>query len=194
MVYLAQRILCQIRTGVVVLAVVVFLPRSCGAFVVPPVTGRVEESFRQKAPFTAGRSPDDGLTVFAVIPEAAQNLLVPETADTATADVLTATVSGLDDSTTILIFLVGLLPFAVATVEFWRRIRFGEAFGTGKDSVVFTTDVSIGEDDAPLSSRGSRVLGQGALIMAVILFAVAAAVIGLAVVSVVTSPPSPPSF
>jgi hypothetical protein len=95
-------------------------------------------------------------------------------------------VSGLHPATTVLIFLVGLIPFAVATVEFWRRIRFGESFGTGNDSVVFT-DVSIGEDNAPLSSRGNRVLGSGALITAIILFAVAAAVIALAVVSVVTS-------
>jgi hypothetical protein len=116
-----------------------------------------------------------------------QDMVSTETAGAATtAEVIVAT--GLDPSTTVFIFLVGLVPFAVATVEFWRRIKFGQAFGTGSDSVVFTdTVVSIGEEDAPLSSRGTRVLGPGALIAAIVLFAVAAFVIGLAIVSVVTS-------
>lgn len=171
----------------------------CSAFM-PPVPGRVQQKHRIKLP-SAERRPTSlalqtGFTLLRLLPEAAARDLVAAAAspaaDAGGGEVAAVVVSGLDDSTTIFIFLVGLLPFAVATVEFWRRIRFGEAFGTGKDSsVVFT---SIGEDDAPLSSRGTRVLGRGALITAVILFAVAAAVIGLAVVSVVTSPEIPTSY
>jgi hypothetical protein len=83
------------------------------------------------------------------------------------------------------VFLVGLIPFAVATVEFWRRIAVGDSFGTGSESVVITT---IGEEDAPLSSRGQRVLGKGALVTAYILFAAAAAVLALVLFAVLTSP------
>jgi hypothetical protein len=53
-----------------------------------------------------------------------------------------------------IVFAIGVLPFAWATVEFWRRIAVGESFGTGKDSVI------IGEDLNPESSRGRRVLGK----------------------------------
>jgi hypothetical protein len=106
-------------------------------------------------------------------------------------------VAGLDPWTIVVVFLVGLTPFAVATVEFWRRIRLGQAFGTGSssDSVVFFTnkDVSIGEDNAPLSSRGTQTLGPGAVMTAIVIFAVAALVIALAVVSVVTSDIPPPT-
>ena len=88
----------------------------------------------------------------------------------------------LSPAQTILVFAIGLVPFAVATVEFWRRIAFGESFGTGRDSVVI-----IGENDAPESSRGQRVLGQGALVVAYVLFAVAAGVLGLVIYAVTTS-------
>ena len=81
-------------------------------------------------------------------------------------------------------FVVGLVPFAVATVEFWRRIAVGDSFGTGSDSVVI-----IGEDDAPLSSRGRRVLGKGALVTAYILFGIAAAVLGIVLYAVISSSP-----
>lgn len=88
---------------------------------------------------------------------------------------------------TIAIFVVGLVPFGVATVEFWRRIAVGDSFGTGSDSVVF----SIGEDDAPLSSRGRRVLGKGAMATAYMLFAVAATVLGLVLYAVLSSGTAP---
>lgn len=81
-------------------------------------------------------------------------------------------------------FVIGLVPFAVATVEFWRRIAVGDSFGTGNDSVVI-----IGEDDAPLSSRGRRVLGKGALVTAYILFGVAAAVLAIVLYAVLSSSP-----
>jgi hypothetical protein len=84
---------------------------------------------------------------------------------------------------TVVTFAVGLIPFAVAAAEFWRRIAVGEPFGTGSDQVY------IGEDDAPASSRGRRVLGRDALLTAYIIFAVSAAVLGLAVFAVLTSPP-----
>ena len=94
----------------------------------------------------------------------------------------------LSDSTIVLVFLAGVFPFAWATVEFWRRIAFGESFGTGSDSVVFTT---IGEEDAPQSSRGQRVLGKGALVIAYALFAIAFGVLALVIGSVLTTPDMP---
>jgi hypothetical protein len=76
------------------------------------------------------------------------------------------------------------------TIEFWRRIAVGASFGTGSDSVVF----SIGENDNPESSRGKQVLGKGALVIAYILFTIAAAVLGLVLLSVITTGPLPPAF
>lgn len=52
------------------------------------------------------------------------------------------------------IFLISIVPFGWATVEFWRRVSVGEAFGTGLDRVI------IGEDSNPSSSRGPRILGK----------------------------------
>jgi hypothetical protein len=86
------------------------------------------------------------------------------------------------------IFLAGVFPFAWATVEFWRRIMFGEPFGTGTDSVI------IGMDDAPQDSRGRRVLGQGALITAYVLFVFAFGTIGIVLYSVLSSAPPPTTF
>ena len=93
----------------------------------------------------------------------------------------------LSNEANVAIFIVGLIPFAWATVEFWRRIASGSSFGTGKDSVVI-----IGEDGDPSKSRGKRVLGDGALAVAYALFGIAALVIGLSVSSVLTAPPAPP--
>jgi hypothetical protein len=84
------------------------------------------------------------------------------------------------------VFVAGVFPFAWATVEFWRRIMFGEPFGTGKDSVI------IGMDDAPSESRGRRVLGRGALITAYVLFVIAFGTIGIVLYSVLSSPPLGP--
>ena len=92
----------------------------------------------------------------------------------------------LSNQAIIVTFIIGLIPFVVATVEFWRRIAVGDSFGTGNDSVVI-----IGEDDAPLSSRGRRVLGKGALLTAYILFAIATAVLGIVLYAVITSPENP---
>ena len=89
-------------------------------------------------------------------------------------------------ATDIAVFIVGLIPFAWATVEFWRRIAVGASFGTGQDSVVI-----IGDDDDPAGSRGRRVLGKGALAIAYVLFGIAALSIGIAVYSVVVSPDMP---
>ena len=71
------------------------------------------------------------------------------------------------------VFLVGIFPFVWATFEFWRRIAFGEPFGTSSDSVV------IGIDNSPQDSWGRQVLGKGALITAYILFALAFGTIGV---------------
>ncbi|KAG7370709.1 hypothetical protein IV203_019279 [Nitzschia inconspicua] len=86
------------------------------------------------------------------------------------------------------VFLAGVFPFAWATVEFWRRIMFGEPFGTGRDSVI------IGMDDAPQDSRGRRVLGKGALITAYVLFVIAFGTIGVVLYSVLSSAPPPTEF
>ena len=53
-----------------------------------------------------------------------------------------------------IVFAIGVLPFAWASAEFWRRIAVGQPFGTGKDSII------IGEDQNPESSRGRRTLGK----------------------------------
>jgi len=93
----------------------------------------------------------------------------------------------LSKSTTVYVFIVGIIPFAWATVEFWRRIAVGESFGSGKGSVV----ISIGEDDTPNKSRGRQTLGKGALVVAYILFCVAALSIFIAIASVLSTPPPP---
>jgi len=81
------------------------------------------------------------------------------------------------------VFVAGIFPFMWATYEFWRRIMFGEAFGTGTDSVI------IGMDDAPSDSRGQRVLGRGALITAYVLFVCAFGTLAVVGYSVATSAP-----
>jgi hypothetical protein len=73
-----------------------------------------------------------------------------------------AQIEQLSPTTNIAVFIIGLIPFAWATVEFWRRIAFGESFGTGKDSVIIPRpEITIGEDDNPESSRGRRTLDRG---------------------------------
>ncbi|KAL7454689.1 hypothetical protein ACHAWC_006293 [Mediolabrus comicus] len=102
-------------------------------------------------------------------------------------------------TTTIIIFIIGIIPFIWATIEFWRRIAIGASFGTTSDSVVipspFDNDenndngmITIGEDGNPMSSRGRRTLDRGALTVAYVLFAIAAGSVGLAVASVVMGP------
>ncbi len=104
-----------------------------------------------------------------------------------------------DPTTTIIIFIIGIIPFIWATIEFWRRIAVGASFGTTSDSVVipspFDNDdsdkndmITIGEDGNPMSSRGRRTLDRGALTVAYVLFAIAAGSVGLAVASVVMGP------
>jgi hypothetical protein len=81
------------------------------------------------------------------------------------------------------VFIVGIIPFGWATIEFWRRIAVGEPFGTTSDSIY------IGKENAPSESRGRRVLDRGAFIVAYVLFGIAAAAIGITLYSVLTSPP-----
>lgn len=112
-------------------------------------------------------------------------------------------VERLSNTANVVVFIIGLIPFGWATVEFWRRIAVGATFGTGKDSVVIPKPqdvmldddgnplITIGEDNNPTSSRGRQVLGKDALIVAYLLFAIAAASVGIAVYSVVTAPPMP---
>jgi len=106
----------------------------------------------------------------------------------------------LDPTTTVVVFIIGIIPFIWATIEFWRRIAVGASFGTGKDSVVIpspfseTDDdglISIGEDGNPLSSRGRQTLDRGALIVAYVLFAIAGGSVAIAIASVVMGPVPP---
>lgn len=113
------------------------------------------------------------------ISETSSNFLLAETA------------ASLATNPDVWIFLAGIFPFGWATYEFWRRIAGGESFGTGTDSVVFTT---IGEDGNVDSSRGARVLGKGALIVAYVLFTVAAAVLAVVLYTVITSDAPPADF
>ncbi len=99
-----------------------------------------------------------------------------------------STLESLTQNTDFWVFLAGIFPFAWATVEFWRRIAFGQPFGTGSDSVI------IGIDDSPSDSRGRRVLGKGALVTAYILFALAFGTIGLVLYSIVSSDAPPEMF
>jgi hypothetical protein len=90
----------------------------------------------------------------------------------------------------VIVFVIGIVPFIIATYEFWRRIAISAPFGTGTDSVTFPNNsVVIGEDDAPASSRGKQLLGQDSLITAYIIFATVAVVLGIVLYAVVTSPP-----
>jgi hypothetical protein len=106
---------------------------------------------------------------------------------TAAATSFEPSAAGLSPTTTVVVFIIGVIPYIWATIEFWRRIAVGASFGTGSDSVV----ISIGENDNPESSRGKQVLGKGALVIAYILFTIAAAVLGLVLFSVLTSGPLP---
>lgn len=63
------------------------------------------------------------------------------------------------------IFVIGMVPFVWATIEFWRRIAVGEPFGTTSDSVIIR-DTS-GPDTLP---ERRRVLGRDAIITARLLF------------------------
>jgi hypothetical protein len=96
---------------------------------------------------------------------------------------VTQMVQPLSKATTIAVFVVGVIPFAIATYEFWRHIAVGASFGTN-DPVVFF----IGQDDTPTSSRGRQVLGRDSLVTAYLIFAVVIAVLGLVLFSVATSP------
>mmetsp|Transcript_19652 Transcript_19652/g.42114 ORF Transcript_19652/g.42114 Transcript_19652/m.42114 type:complete len:212 (-) Transcript_19652:332-967(-) len=107
----------------------------------------------------------------------------------------------LGPTTTIIVFIIGVIPFVWATYEFWRRIAVGASFGTGLDSVVIPSLldesdddndlIAIGEDDNPSSSRGKRTLDRGALTVAYILFAVAGGSVAIALASVLMSPVQP---
>jgi hypothetical protein len=102
----------------------------------------------------------------------------------------------LSKETTVVVFIIGVIPFIIATYEFWRRIAIGATFGTGNDSIQFPNNnnrttiitTTIGEDDAPLSSRGKQVLGSDSLITAYFIFATVAVVLMLVFYSILTSP------
>lgn len=76
------------------------------------------------------------------------------------------------------IFILGMIPFVWASIEFWRRIAVGEPFGTTSDSVVIR-DTS-GPSTLP---ERRRVLGKGAIITARLLFAAVAVALVLVAVA-----------
>jgi hypothetical protein len=80
------------------------------------------------------------------------------------------------------VFVIGCIPFVWATWEFWRRIAVGASFGTGKDAIVFSTEEDPDEDQMRRFG-GRRVLGNGALAVAYVLFAAAGGSVLLAVVA-----------
>ena len=104
-------------------------------------------------------------------------------------------ISGLSASTNTIVFIIGLIPFLWATYEFWSRIAVGASFGTGSDSIQIRPQseemkqlTTIGIEGDLKKSRGQQVLGDDALIVAYILFAIAIGSVGIAVYSVVSSP------
>jgi hypothetical protein len=173
-----------------VLSAFALLVRSSHGFLLVPHTSRqynrknfAVPSMRLFAVFpdpAAATSIDMIVTTSSVLAASSSWLATTETASQLTE---AAATEGLSRTTNVLVFLAGVFPFAWATVDFWRRIAVGDSFGTGADSVVF----SIGEDDAPESSRGRRVLGKGAMITAYILFAIAFGIIALVLVAVITT-------
>jgi hypothetical protein len=125
------------------------------------------------------------------LPDSISNVIAPATATASSASSSSAA-GTLSPTTTVLVFVVGLIPFAVATVEFWRRVALRLPFGTGgKDESVL---IVIGDDNNRQMSRGRRVLGNDAIVVAIVLFGVAAAVIGIVVASVLTSTPPPDAY
>jgi hypothetical protein len=72
------------------------------------------------------------------------------------------------------VFVIGMIPFVWATIEFWRRIAVGEPFGTGKDSVIIRDTSGPGT----LQER-RRVLGRDAIITACLLFVAVGLTLGL---------------
>jgi hypothetical protein len=64
-------------------------------------------------------------------------------------------------TTTVLVFVAGFIPFAVATVELWRRVALQLPFGTGGNNKDHSVLIVIGDDNDRQLSRGRRVLGKG---------------------------------
>ena len=146
---------------------------------------------------------DISLNAHEMLEVAASNLLLSASGPDGVVAQSPPSAEALSPATNVAVFVVGLIPFLWATVEFWRRIAVGATFGTGKDSVVIPRPqdvlldddgnplITIGEDANPTSSRGRQVLGKDALVVAYLLFGIAAAAVGIALYSVVTAPPMP---
>ena len=120
-------------------------------------------------------------------------------------------VEGLSPTANTIVFIIGIIPFLWATYEFWSRIAVGASFGTGSDSIQIrpsststptststststSTTRTIGQDGNPIKSRGQQVLGDDALLVAYVLFAIAIGSVGIAVYSVLSSTTPPPSL
>ena len=83
----------------------------------------------------------------------------------------------------VVVFAVGLVPFVWAGIEFQRRVLSGESFGTGKTGRV---KFKRGIDREETADGGARVLGDGALALAYILFAIAIGVVTISLASVMS--------
>ncbi len=135
-------------------------------------------------------------TLLNVLPSSFSSTLISDISSTI--PTTTSDTAALSSSTNIIIFIIGLIPFLWATYEFWSRIAVGASFGTGKDSIQIKPSSSsplttIGKDNDMMKSRGRRVLGDDALYVAYLLFVIAIGSVGIAIYSVLSSAPPPPS-
>ena len=156
--------------------------------------GRYRNDFTRTTAFSHHQAPCMMMTIisddipFQILLSDATVQQQPSTVTSHAMTILTDNSIGmLSKETTILVFIIGVIPFIIATYEFWRRIAVGATFGTGSDSVVFPT-TTIGNDNDPTSSRGKQILGQDSLITAYIIFTTVAIVMGIVLYAVVTSP------
>mmetsp|Transcript_10785 Transcript_10785/g.19498 ORF Transcript_10785/g.19498 Transcript_10785/m.19498 type:complete len:171 (-) Transcript_10785:1772-2284(-) len=72
----------------------------------------------------------------------------------------------------VFVFMIGSLPFTIATYQFWTRIAKGQRFGTGKDSVIIDTGRKP-IDNKESKSTALRTLSKSALNVAYFLTAIA---------------------
>lgn len=163
------------------------------AFATPPPlrtphSSRSRPRRRQRSAMAPSAPPRGGAVAAMLPPASAYVAMPPVGAALAAADypgvqavAFDPSVQALDPTTTVVVFVLGLVPFVWAAVEFWRRIAVGEPFGTGKDSII------ISDEEGVEGSRfGSRpVLGKGAIYLARGLMVVAFGTVALSVGAVV---------
>ena len=144
----------------------------------------------------------DNLTTASML-DMNSNYLLATAADSLSVETLTKVHDNLkivqiDPTTTVVAFIVGIIPFIWAT---WRfgHVLLGASFGTGSDSVVILAPFEENGDDLntsceadPLSSRARRSFDRGALTVANILFAVVGGLVAIAIANVLMGSQAPP--